>query len=52
MNVDKTDWRAMTDADRLKHLEIEGYVVLPNLIDAATIAQIKAECAEIGRAHV
>ncbi len=47
MNVVRTDWRAMTDAERLKHFEIEGYVVLPNLIDAATIARVKADCADL-----
>jgi hypothetical protein len=47
MNIVATDWRAMSDAQRLAHLEIEGFAVLPDLIDATTIARIKAECADL-----
>lgn len=41
--IDATDWSALSTAQRIKHLEIEGYVVFPPLIEASTIAEIKAE---------
>jgi ectoine hydroxylase-related dioxygenase (phytanoyl-CoA dioxygenase family) len=47
MTIVVTDWMAMTDAARLRHLEVEGYVVLPDLLDGETIARIKAECADL-----
>ena len=38
-----TDWSQLTTAQQIKHLEIEGYVVLPNLISPADLVQIRAE---------
>lgn len=43
--VDTTDWAALNDAQRIKHLEIEGYVVLPDLLGPSQIAAIKQELA-------
>lgn len=41
--IDSTNWAAMTDAQRIKHLEIEGYVVLPDLLSHEQVRVIKQE---------
>lgn len=41
--LDTTDFASLTTAQKIKHLEIEGYVVLPNMIPADRIAQIREE---------
>ena len=40
---DTTDWSRLSTAQRIKHLEIEGYVVLPDLIPAAELEKIRQE---------
>ena len=41
--LDTTDWSALSTRQRIKHLEIEGYVVFPPLLDRARIDAIRAE---------
>ena len=41
--IDTTDWSTLSTAQRIKHLEIEGYVVFPPLVEAAEVEAIKAE---------
>ena len=38
-----TDWAKLTTAQRIKHLEIEGYVVLPDLIAPHELQSIRQE---------
>lgn len=38
-----TDWSRLTTAQRIKHLEIEGYVVLPDLIPLDEVQRIREE---------
>lgn len=40
---DETDWARLTTSQRIKHLEIEGYVVLPDLIPSAELSRIRQE---------
>ncbi|MFN0199022.1 MAG: phytanoyl-CoA dioxygenase family protein [Planctomycetaceae bacterium] len=40
---DTTDWSRLSTAQRIKHLEIEGYVVLPDLIPPAEFEKIRQE---------
>jgi hypothetical protein len=47
MRLVTTDWRGLDDAARLRHLATEGYVVLPGLLDAATIDTVKRELADL-----
>ena len=42
-----TDWTSLSAAEQLRHLEIEGYVVLPGVLDQQIIDTIKAECADL-----
>jgi hypothetical protein len=44
-HIDSTNWAAMNVAQRIKHLEIEGFVVLPDLLSASQIDAIKKELA-------
>lgn len=44
--MDDRDWSALSHADRVYQLEVEGYLVLPDLLDAAHIARLKAETAK------
>jgi hypothetical protein len=43
MNLDATDFRKMPPPDQIRHFEVEGYVVFPEILPAATIARIKRE---------
>lgn len=40
---DTTDWSALSHADRVRSLELEGYVVLPGVLDVATLDAVRAE---------
>jgi len=51
MNVDDTDFSSLTPPQRIRHLEVEGYVVLPDMLDAEHIARLKSELAEIPMSH-
>lgn len=42
-NIDTTDWSSLTTPQRIKHLEIEGYVVMPDLLSREQVAAIKQE---------
>ena len=42
-----TDWSAMTAGDRIRHLEVEGYVLLPGLLDPDLIARLQAQLDDI-----
>ena len=41
--TDQTDWTALTTSERRRHLELEGYVVLPDLIPAEQLSRIRDE---------
>lgn len=36
------DWAAMTSGERIRHLEVEGYVVVPDLLSPTEIAHLKS----------
>jgi ectoine hydroxylase-related dioxygenase (phytanoyl-CoA dioxygenase family) len=42
-----TDWAALSEAESLAHLNVQGYTILPALLDAATMDQVKAELADL-----
>ena len=43
--IDDRDWSALTLGERIRQIEVEGYLVLPNLLDENQIARLKAETA-------
>ena len=47
MTVDTTDFGSFALADQIRHLEMEGFVVLPDMLDADHIARLKAELADM-----
>lgn len=50
MNLDRVDFRSMSRPEQIRHLEVEGYVVLPEILDADHMNRIKQElgAAEMG----
>ncbi len=51
MNVDETDFLAMTRSEQIRHLEVEGYVVFPAMLDAERITRIKQELSDVEMDH-
>ena len=43
--IDDRDWSALTLGERIRQIEVEGYLVLPNLLDDQEITRLKAETA-------
>jgi ectoine hydroxylase-related dioxygenase (phytanoyl-CoA dioxygenase family) len=41
--LDTRDWAALPLGERLRHLEVEGYLVLPNLLTPDYVARLKVE---------
>ena len=50
--IDDRDWSRLTLGDRIRHLEVEGYVLIPNLLDAGHIRRLKAQTATFETTHV
>ena len=46
MNIDETDYGAMPLGEKMRHLEVEGYVVLPGVLDPDHMDRIKEEMAD------
>ena len=46
MNVDETDFGNFTLGQQIRHLEVQGYVILPDVLDAELMEEIKAEMAD------
>ena len=40
--IDDRDWSTLTLGEQIQQIEVEGYVLLPNLLDADEIAELKA----------
>jgi ectoine hydroxylase-related dioxygenase (phytanoyl-CoA dioxygenase family) len=51
MHVDKTDFSTMARPEQIRHLEVEGYLVMPSLLDADMVARIKSELADAEMSH-
>ncbi len=45
--LDQRDWSSLTLGERMRQIEVEGYLVLPDLIDAEQVAALKAETAKL-----
>ncbi len=43
---DTRDWAAMTLGERIQQIEVEGYLLLPDLLDADHIAALKAQTSQ------
>jgi ectoine hydroxylase-related dioxygenase (phytanoyl-CoA dioxygenase family) len=47
INLCKTDWSRLTPEQQVGHLELEGFVVLPDLLSTEQVTQIKRELARL-----
>lgn len=45
--IDNRDWSVLTLGERIRQIEVEGYLVLPDLLDADLIATLKTETARL-----
>jgi ectoine hydroxylase-related dioxygenase (phytanoyl-CoA dioxygenase family) len=45
--IDDRDWTRLTLGERIRQIEVEGYLVLPDLLSAEHVAQLKAETARL-----
>jgi hypothetical protein len=51
MNLDKTDFRSMSRPEQIRHLEVEGFVILPEILDAGRVERIQQELADAEMGH-
>ena len=51
MNIDETDFESFTLGQRIHHLEVEGYVVLADMLDAGQIDRLREELADAPMEH-
>lgn len=45
MNIDETDFESMNRTEQIRHLEVEGFLVLPRILDNELVSRIKSEMA-------
>ena len=48
----ETDWAGLSLGERIEHLEVEGYLVLPGLLDSDHIRRLQAETGKFETFHV
>ena len=51
MRLDETDFSSLTRAEQIRHLEVEGYLVLPRIIPPDVIARLKHELSDAQMGH-
>jgi ectoine hydroxylase-related dioxygenase (phytanoyl-CoA dioxygenase family) len=51
MNIDETDFSALSRAEQIRHFEVEGYVVLPGILPAEIVDSIRREMADAEMWH-
>ncbi len=47
VRVDERDWSKLTLGERIRQIELDGYVVLPDLLAPGHVARLKAETARL-----
>ncbi len=45
--IDDRDWSELTLGERMRHVEVEGYLVIPDLLDEDHIARLKEATAQL-----
>ena len=45
--MDNVDWARATNGERIKHIELDGYALLPNVLSREQITALKAETARL-----
>lgn len=51
MNRDETDFSAMSGPERIRHFEVEGYVVFPRILAPEQVDRLKAELDDAEMTH-
>lgn len=51
MHIDETDFSSMNRPQQIRHLEVEGYLVLPEIVPPDLIERIKSEMADAEMNH-
>ena len=51
MNIDETDFGSMSRPEQIRHLEVEGYAVFPEILKPDLIAKLKSELADAEMSH-
>jgi len=51
MNIDENDFSSMSRAEQIRRLEVEGYVVFPEILPPDVIAALKNELADAEMTH-
>jgi len=46
-HVDDRDWSALSRGEQIRHLEVEGYVLLPGVLSPAQVQELKSETARL-----
>ncbi len=44
-SIDDRDWSALSLGDRIRQIELEGYLIVPDLLDAAHVTRLKEQAA-------
>ena len=47
MNLVATDWRTLSAAAQIRHLEVEGYVVLPDALGRDALEELRRETRQL-----
>ena len=50
--IDDRDWDLLTTGQQIRQLEVEGYVLLPNMLDAEQLQRLKAQTSRFETSHV
>ncbi|MDP6447714.1 MAG: phytanoyl-CoA dioxygenase family protein, partial [Pirellulaceae bacterium] len=51
MHIDETDFSSLSRGEQIRRLEVEGYLVLPGILDAALVAKLKEELRDAEMTH-
>ena len=51
MKIDQTDFSSMGQAEQIRRLEVEGFIVFPEILPKETVQQIKSELADAEMSH-
>ncbi|MDA1018444.1 MAG: hypothetical protein O3A00_28805, partial [Planctomycetota bacterium] len=51
MNIDTTNFSSMSRPEQIRHLEVEGYLVLPSILTQDVIQKLKSELADAEMSH-
>ncbi len=51
MNLDETDFSSLSRPEQIRHLEVEGYLVMPSILPGDLIGRVKDELSDAEMSH-